>query len=110
MPRLIHHLAVSVEHLLVTYGQTDTRRQLIAALASIAQVKMYYADTAYPCNKLHWCTKLTTYSASVAKNNFGNFGGINPFMPPLATPWTHGGWTARWTAGWTDRGPYDTPC
>ena len=29
-------------------------------------------------------TKLSTYSASVLKSNFGNFGGIglNPFKPP----------------------------
>jgi len=27
-------------------------------------------------------TKFTTYSASVVKSNFGNFGGINPFTAP----------------------------
>ena len=41
---VILHLAVSVEHRLVTEGwtdrHTDKRRQLIPALASIARVKM----------------------------------------------------------------------
>jgi len=30
-------------------------------------------------------TKLSTYSVSVVKSNFDNFGGINPFMTPLGT-------------------------
>jgi len=49
-----------------------------------------YAGIAYPCNKLHMLhdyrnimtfAQFTTYSASVVKSNFGNFGGINPFYP-----------------------------
>ena len=38
-----------------------------------------YSGIAYPCNKLHCCTfratftKLTTYTASAIKSNFGNF-------------------------------------
>ena len=35
---VIVRLAVSVEHRLVMDGQTDTRRQLIAALATVARV------------------------------------------------------------------------
>jgi len=31
-------------------------------------------------------TKLATYSASVVKSSFGNFGGINPFIPPWIRP------------------------
>ena len=53
---------------------------------------------AYPCNKLH-CgtfttthlltfTKLASYSASVVKLNFGNFGGINALSTsPWIRPW-----------------------
>jgi len=37
---VILRLAVSVEQGLVTDGQTDTRRQLIPALASVARVKI----------------------------------------------------------------------
>jgi len=36
---VILHLAVSVEHRLVTDGRTDKRRQLISALASVAPVE-----------------------------------------------------------------------
>jgi len=40
---VILRLAVSVEHRLVTDRQTDTRRQLIPALASVARVKKTHA-------------------------------------------------------------------
>ena len=36
---MILRLSVSVEHRLVTDGRTDTRRQLIPALASVARVE-----------------------------------------------------------------------
>jgi len=35
---VIVHLAISVEHQLETEGQTDTRRQLVSALASVAWI------------------------------------------------------------------------
>jgi len=52
---MILPLAVSVEHRLVTDGRTDTRRQRIPALASVARVKtvIMHDQGSSRCEKLH---------------------------------------------------------
>jgi len=57
---MIQRLAVSVEHRLVTGGQTDTRQWLIPALASVAQVKTVNSEPTLcmkylvHMNSIHW--------------------------------------------------------
>ena len=55
---VILRLAVSVEHRLVTDGQTDTWRQLIPALAGVARVKPFSGeDPIHGCSP--WRQKIT---------------------------------------------------
>jgi len=50
-------------------------------------VDMTYIALLHVYNHILTFTKLATYFASVAKSNVGNYGCINPFIPPWIRHW-----------------------